>query len=460
MTCADCQGTGEPRRIRQSLLGQVVTGGVRPVRGPRRAHPRPVRGLRRRGPPHGPHGPSPSTCRPGSRTARRCGWPTAGRPGHAAAPTARCSCSSTSPDQRFQRMGDDVHTSVHVGMAQAALGAEVAVPTLDGSPPSRGGAGHPERPRRAAQGPRRAPPARPRAGRPLRARPRDTPDRAHARSRRSCWSSWPPSGARMASPTPKAATASSPRSARSSADDVDAAPAYAAITVAAAAAQVFVEDPAHPGSTPTTGTTSSGSSGSPPANRSWPPTGGAVPGLCRFTGAGPFSRPVGPAAGRCRPRRRRPGVHGRVRAGEGRPARWVVQKLTELGVDRIVPLVTERSGGALDGGRADKAVERLRQVAREAAAQSRRPWLPEVSEPVALAALRGELGRPGVSLAERGGTALSIARPVGGRARGRMGRRRAASGSDGRPRRACCGPRRRRWRRAPSWPRCGRGRWP
>jgi molecular chaperone DnaJ len=34
-------------------------------------------------------------------------------------------------DDRFQRMGDDVHTEVHVGMTQAALGAKVVVATLE-----------------------------------------------------------------------------------------------------------------------------------------------------------------------------------------------------------------------------------------------------------------------------------------------------------------------------------------
>ncbi|MGH9047274.1 MAG: DnaJ C-terminal domain-containing protein, partial [Acidimicrobiales bacterium] len=34
-------------------------------------------------------------------------------------------------DERFQRMGDDVHTSVHVGMAQAAMGAKVDVETIE-----------------------------------------------------------------------------------------------------------------------------------------------------------------------------------------------------------------------------------------------------------------------------------------------------------------------------------------
>ena len=56
---------------------------------------------------------------------------------------------------------------------------------------------------------------------------------------------------------------------------------------------------------------------------------------------------------------------------------WVVQKLTELGVDRIVPIHAARSVVRWDGERGERAVARLTRVAREAAAQARRTWLPE-----------------------------------------------------------------------------------
>lgn len=55
-----------------------------------------------------------------------------------------------------------------------------------------------------------------------------------------------------------------------------------------------------------------------------------------------------------------------------------VQKLTELGVDRIVVFAARRSVVRWDDERAVKQLERLRRVAREACAQSRRLWLPEV----------------------------------------------------------------------------------
>jgi 16S rRNA (uracil1498-N3)-methyltransferase len=56
----------------------------------------------------------------------------------------------------------------------------------------------------------------------------------------------------------------------------------------------------------------------------------------------------------------------------------VVQKLTELGVDRIVPFAARRSVVRWDDERAAKQLDRMRRVAREACAQSRRLWLPEV----------------------------------------------------------------------------------
>jgi 16S rRNA (uracil1498-N3)-methyltransferase len=88
---------------------------------------------------------------------------------------------------------------------------------------------------------------------------------------------------------------------------------------------------------------------------------------------------------------------------KGERPEWVVQKLTELGVDRIVPLISARSVVRWDGSRGASAVARLRRVAREAAAQCRRVWLPDVTEVVHFAALEG-LAAPGeVVLAQLAG---------------------------------------------------------
>jgi 16S rRNA (uracil1498-N3)-methyltransferase len=61
---------------------------------------------------------------------------------------------------------------------------------------------------------------------------------------------------------------------------------------------------------------------------------------------------------------------------------WLVQKATELGIDRIVFLHAERSIVRWDGDRAVRHLARLARVAAEAAMQSRRVWLPEIAGPV------------------------------------------------------------------------------
>ena len=87
----------------------------------------------------------------------------------------------------------------------------------------------------------------------------------------------------------------------------------------------------------------------------------------------------------------------------------VVQKLTELGVDRIVPFRAARSVVRWDAATAEKAVARLRSVARAAAQQAHRPWLPEVTEVEDFGAL---LGGAGVALADRTGAAPTLDHPT------------------------------------------------
>ncbi len=89
----------------------------------------------------------------------------------------------------------------------------------------------------------------------------------------------------------------------------------------------------------------------------------------------------------------------------------VVQKLTELGVDRIVPVLGERSVSRPGPDRAGAAVERWRRIAREAARQCRRATLPAVEDLGPLAALSGH---PGLVVAERGGvSAEALGSPPG-----------------------------------------------
>lgn len=102
---------------------------------------------------------------------------------------------------------------------------------------------------------------------------------------------------------------------------------------------------------------------------------------------------------------------------KGERPEWAVQKLTELGVDRIVLLETDRAVVRWTGERAERHLDRLRRVAREAATQSRRVRLPVLEGPVPL---RTVVGEPGVALADRDGdrpdstTATVLVGPEGG----------------------------------------------
>ncbi|MGD0618960.1 MAG: RsmE family RNA methyltransferase, partial [Bryobacteraceae bacterium] len=59
----------------------------------------------------------------------------------------------------------------------------------------------------------------------------------------------------------------------------------------------------------------------------------------------------------------------------------LVEKATELGVERMAFFETERSERGLDRG-AEKRVSRWQRIAREASEQSRRVRLPEIAAPI------------------------------------------------------------------------------
>lgn len=94
---------------------------------------------------------------------------------------------------------------------------------------------------------------------------------------------------------------------------------------------------------------------------------------------------------------------------KGERPELVVQKLTELGVDRIVPFAAARSVVRWDAGKGARHAERLSQIARQAAMQCRRTWLPEVAPPTDFA---GVAALDGASLADLSGAPPSLARPV------------------------------------------------
>jgi 16S rRNA (uracil1498-N3)-methyltransferase len=68
---------------------------------------------------------------------------------------------------------------------------------------------------------------------------------------------------------------------------------------------------------------------------------------------------------------------------------WVVQKATELGVTRIIPVLTERTVVKLDTRQAERRLQHWQGVAVAACEQSGRTRVPDIATPSALAAFLG-----------------------------------------------------------------------
>ena len=80
---------------------------------------------------------------------------------------------------------------------------------------------------------------------------------------------------------------------------------------------------------------------------------------------------------------------------------WIVQKATELGASRILPLRAARSEVRLDDERAGRRAERWHRIAVEAAKQCERSWLPVIAAPVTVAEALSHLEEPAVAFVER-----------------------------------------------------------
>ncbi len=132
-TCRDCNGAGELRRVRQSILGQMVTS---------------MPCSRCQGTGSVIDDPCPS-CRGEGRvvasTTLTVDVPAGVEEGSTMRLTGRGPAGfrggpngtlyvhlRVERDARFERLGDDLHTTVAVSVAQAALGATVTIPTLEG----------------------------------------------------------------------------------------------------------------------------------------------------------------------------------------------------------------------------------------------------------------------------------------------------------------------------------------
>ena len=72
---------------------------------------------------------------------------------------------------------------------------------------------------------------------------------------------------------------------------------------------------------------------------------------------------------------------------------YIVQKCTEAGVSRIVPVELSRCVARWEGKDAAKKQVRYQRIAAEAAKQSGRAVVPEITLPISLNAMRAELGK-------------------------------------------------------------------
>jgi molecular chaperone DnaJ len=136
VTCVDCRGAGELRRVRQSLLGQVVTSvACSRCAGVGETIPHPCTecgGEGRRMQEQTFTVEVPAGVDNGS-TLRLAERGAAGQRGGATG--SLFVHLVVTPDPRFEREGDNLHTTLTIGIAQAALGAELEVETLEGTHP-------------------------------------------------------------------------------------------------------------------------------------------------------------------------------------------------------------------------------------------------------------------------------------------------------------------------------------
>jgi len=128
--------------------------------------------------------------------------------------------------------------------------------------------------------------------------------------------------------------------------------------------------------------------------------------LCDGAGAwrravlGASVRPTGPVCREAAPPHR---VRICMPVVKGDRTEWAVQKATECGVDDLQLLLVDRSVVTWAADKVQRNVERLDRIARAAAAQSRRAFLPVVHGPIPFAdAVRLE----GAALAAPGGVAV------------------------------------------------------
>jgi 16S rRNA (uracil1498-N3)-methyltransferase len=112
---------------------------------------------------------------------------------------------------------------------------------------------------------------------------------------------------------------------------------------------------------------------------------------CLVTGAGPSELELTVLARQSEPRPD-PSVTVVQAIPKGDRGELAVELLTEVGADVVVPWAAERCVAQWRGERAEKAVGRWRSAALQAAKQSRRAWLPEVTAQAGTSVVAGRIG--------------------------------------------------------------------
>ena len=87
-----------------------------------------------------------------------------------------------------------------------------------------------------------------------------------------------------------------------------------------------------------------------------------------------------------------------------------VEEMTEVGVDRIVPWTAARCVPVWQGARGERSLARWRLTAREAAKQSRRAWLPEVTDVASTARVAELIGKAACAIVLEPAAAASLGR--------------------------------------------------
>jgi 16S rRNA (uracil1498-N3)-methyltransferase len=134
-----------------------------------------------------------------------------------------------------------------------------------------------------------------------------------------------------------------------------------------------------------------------PGERAYLTDGAGTVAQCVVTAVRPGELELGILSRLAEPRRQ-PSITVIQAIPKGDRGELAVELLTEVGVDVVVPWAAERCVVQWRGERAVKSLARWRGTALQAAKQSRRAWLPEITPPADLAAVAGRVSTAALAM--------------------------------------------------------------